>query len=329
MVQRRYSVTLEAADFAEPRTTFRPYWVGDEPGKVAVLARNNDTGQQVWSATFGYPGDFWYREFHKKDGVSGLQYWRIGGAGLDLGFKPLYEPHRANERVQEHAAHYAGLVERLLREYFANSGEYGVISAAYDTELFGHWWFEGIDWLKGVLKRLSASDIAELATSHRIIVDHPPDSVLALPESSWGAGGAHFTWLNVDTKWMWPKIHEAEMRMERLVASATEATGPESEFLKQAARELLLLQSSDWPFLVSTGQAKEYAAERFVEHLQRFNELADSIESHQVELPERQAFLQSLQERDNPFPDIDFREFRERQGSAARAVPSSSSRAHK
>ncbi len=71
-ITRRYSPELEAHEIDEPRTTFQPYWVGDEPGNVAVLARNNDTGQQVWSATFGYPGDYWYREFHKKDSSSGL-----------------------------------------------------------------------------------------------------------------------------------------------------------------------------------------------------------------------------------------------------------------
>lgn len=100
-VVRRYTVTLSAAEQSEPGTTYRPYWVGDAPGEVAVLGRNNRTGQQVWSGQFGYPGDFNYREFHRKDGVSGMQYWRIGGAGVDLGEKPPYEPARAAERVRE------------------------------------------------------------------------------------------------------------------------------------------------------------------------------------------------------------------------------------
>ncbi len=169
-VTRRYSPELEAHEINEPRTTFRPYWVGDEPGKVAVLARNNDTGQQVWSATFGYPGDYWYREFHKKDSTSGLQYWRVGGSGLDLGIQTaLRAATRVAKRVEEHADHYASLVRRLLTEYYDANGEYGVISAAYDTELFGHWWFEGVDWLKAVLKRLAAAPEVELMTANRIV----------------------------------------------------------------------------------------------------------------------------------------------------------------
>lgn len=319
-VPRRYAVSLSAEEQNEPGTTYQPYWVGDAPGEVAVLARNNRTGQQVWSGTFGYPGDFWYREFHRKDGVSGLQYWRIGGAGVDLGAKPPYEPERAAERVQEHAAHYANLVEELLRTYQADSGHVGVISSAYDTELFGHWWFEGVDWLKAVLRRLAASETVELSTASQMVDEDPPERILALPESSWGAGGGHFTWMNVDTQWMWPPIHAAERRMEALVARFPEVAGELAVVLAQAARELLLLQSSDWPFLVTTGQAKEYASERFTDHVERFNHLADLAERNEPLSPAEAEALTKLRERDNPFPNIDYREFAARQGHAE-AVP--------
>ncbi|CAN5648212.1 1,4-alpha-glucan branching protein [soil metagenome] len=312
-VQRRYSIDLEPAERSEPATTFKPYWVGDAAGKVAVLARNNDSGQQVWSATHGYPGDFWYREFHKKDGVSGLQYWRVGGAGLDLAYKPLYEPERAQERVEQHASHFATLIDQLLTGYADRTGDYGIISAAYDTELFGHWWFEGVDWLKAVLRHLASNERVALTTASGIIEQYPPENVLELPESSWGEGGGHFTWMNFDTKWMWPLVHGAELRMEGLVARADDAS---ERYLQQAARELLLLQSSDWPFLVTTGQAKEYASERFVEHLERFNRIAAAIESGLVDAPDSDAMLIGLEDRDNPFPAIDYRRFAERQGKA-------------
>ncbi len=315
-VPRRYALHVVPETNSEPGTTYQPYWVGDEPGKVAVIARNNETGQQVWSGTFGYPGDYWYREFHRKDGVSGMQYWRIGGANVDLGQKPPYEPARAAERVQSHADHFTGLVHNLLRGYHAETGRFGIISSAYDTELFGHWWFEGVHWLKEVLKRLAASDEVELTTATRIIEEHPPERVMALPESSWGAGGGHFTWLNVDTQWMWPPIHGAERRMEDLAARYPQAEGELLEVLNQAARELLLLESSDWPFLVTTGQAKEYACQRFTDHLERFNHLANLAEQGRELSEEDRKFLLGLKERDNPFPDIDYRVFAARQGHA-------------
>lgn len=319
-VIRRYAVTLSADEQSEPGTTYRPYWVGDAPGEVAVLGRNNRTGQQVWSGQFGYPGDFNYREFHRKDGVSGMQYWRIGGAGVDLGEKPPYEPTRAAERVREQATHYVSLVEELLQSYHDENGRQGVISSNYDTELFGHWWFEGVDWLKEVLRGLARSETVELSTASRIIAEQTPDRVMVLPESSWGAGGNHFTWLNVDTEWMWAPIHAAETRMELLVERFPDATGEQRSVLNQAARELLLLQSSDWPFLVTTGQAKEYASQRFMQHVERFTQLADLAERGGAFTDGERKMLNDMEERDNPFPIVDYRVFAERQGDASRGL---------
>ena len=98
----------------------------------------------------------------------------------------------------------------------------------------------------------------ELTTASDYLEQHPPRGLMALPEGSWGQGGTHFTWDNVDTQWMWPPIHDAERRMEQLTARYATASGPIEEIIRWRA-ELLLLQSSDWPFLVTTGQAKEYA----------------------------------------------------------------------
>ncbi|MGI8476978.1 MAG: glycoside hydrolase family 57 protein [Thermomicrobiales bacterium] len=315
-VPRRYAVKITADAQTEPGTTFQAYWVGDAPGQVAVLGRNNQTGQQVWSGTFGYPGDFAYREFHRKDGVSGLQYWRIGGKEIDLGQKPPYDPAQAQQQTKSHARHFVDLSESLLREYHERTGEFGVISSAYDTELFGHWWLEGVDWLKEVLRLFAQRPDIELATASGIVERHAPERVLALPESSWGAGGGHFTWMNVDTQWMWPQVHAAERRMEQLVADHPEAEGDSLALLNQAARELVLLQSSDWPFLVTTGQAKEYASQRFTEHIERFGHLVEVIDKDGPLDAEGRVFLSALAERDNPFPGIDYRVFKARQGSA-------------
>ncbi len=317
-VARRYTLELTPSEQAEPGTTYHAYWVGDAAGEVAVLGRNSRTGQQVWSGDFGYPGDLWYREFHRKDGVSGMQYWRIGGPGMDLGNKPIYDPNRAHERTAEHARHFANLVEELLQGYHESTGDYGIIASNYDTELFGHWWFEGVDWIKEVLRLLAASESVELTTASTFIEAHNPERVMALPESSWGSGGNHFTWMNAETEWMWPIIHAAERRMEALVDANPNASGTTADVLNQAARELLLLQSSDWPFLVTTGQAKEYASQRFTEHVDRFEALAEIAERGDGATIEESDMLAALADRDNPFPTIDYRSFKERQGSAAR-----------
>lgn len=312
-IPRRYVVPV--GTYAEPthKTTFQPYWV--QRPEVATLGRNNRTGLQVWSGEWGYPGDFRYREFHRKDGLSGLHYWKVSGARVDLGEKELYDPYWAFQCAAEHSAHFAGLVGELIWDYHQQGNRYGIVVAAYDSELFGHWWFEGVSWIKEVLRRLSQSEVVEVTTASDFIAEHPPEDVLALPESSWGQGGGHFTWSNVDTQWLWPIIHAAERRMETLVECHPKATGVKASLLNQAARELLLLESSDWPFLVTTGQASEYAIGRFQEHNDRFHRLADMVESGREDA-EAAALAQDLFERDKIFPEIDYRFFQEREGKA-------------
>jgi len=149
---------------------------------------------------------------------------------------------------------------------------------------------------------LAGSERVTLTTASDYLEQCPPQEVLALPESSWGMGGGHWTWDNPQTNWMWPPIHAAEARMTQLAQTAR--SDADVEFvLNQAARELLLLESSDWPFLVTTGQAREYAVQRFTAHVERFERLAASIEAGQ---PDR-TLAEELWELDKVFPDVDFR----------------------
>ncbi|MCB9453376.1 MAG: DUF1957 domain-containing protein [Anaerolineaceae bacterium] len=312
-IKRRYVIPASSTVPARSATTFQAYYVSDtvagpgadEHSGVAVIGRNNRTGQQVWSADWGYPGDFDYREFHRKAGTSGMQYWRVTGEDVELGQKDYYHPDWASYKVDQHAEHFAHLVGDLIRENYQKTGEYGLIASNYDTELFGHWWFEGITWIGKVLRLLAADPDVELTTATTFITQHPPKSVLHIPESSWGAAGGHFTWDNAETHWMWGPIHEAEARMETLATQFTSPSDDQRTVLSQMARELLLLESSDWPFLVTTGQARQYAIQRFSQHVERFDKLARSLESDQ---PNRE-LAEQYWELDKIFPDIDYRWF--------------------
>lgn len=319
-IKRRY-VIPPMPDPAPPErqaTTFLPYYVpntlsgtdSEQHSQVAVIGRNNRVGQQVWSAEWGYPADFDYREFHRKAGTSGLQYWRITGSKVDLGQKDFYHPDWASYKVDQHAEHFVHMIGDILRAYHHDTEQFGVVAAAYDTELFGHWWYEGVSWLGKVLRHLASDSNIAVMTASQFIDEHPPQQVLSLPESSWGAGGGHFVWDNNETHWMWPPLHEAERRMEQLVARYPTAGADETLALNQAARELLLAQSSDWPFLVTTHQAREYAIQRFSQHLERFNKLADGLEAGAPDV----ALTRELWELDRVFPDIDYRWFAEFEG---------------
>ena len=286
-------------------TTYHPYLVGDS--KVAAVGRDNQTSMQVWSSVIGYPGDPVYREFHQKDPESGLQYWRVTGADVPLGAKALYDPLAAAARVQAHAEHFVGVVEATAADFEAEYGQ-GLIAANYDTELFGHWWFEGPQWLEAVLRRMCLSTTVTLTAAGAWLAGHPPAERAAILEGSWGSGGTHHTWNNLQNAWIWPLVHGAERRMVELATRWPDAGGPRRDILNQAARELLLLQSSDWPFLMSTGQAESYASLRFTEHLAKFNRLAYLAEAP-VPAPEAAEVVAVTWEQDKVFADIDYRDW--------------------
>jgi 1,4-alpha-glucan branching enzyme len=300
-VTRRYLVPVSDSAPGIQATTYKPYFVSQPD--VAVIGRNNQIGLQVWSANQGYPGDHDYRDFHKKDGASGMQYWRVTGANVDLVEKDAYHPEWAQFKVEQHAEHFTRLVEGLLTDYHEKTNDFSIVSANYDTELFGHWWFEGVAWIASVLKKLALSEVVELTTASEFLDKHSPEIVLNLPEGSWGAGGAHFVWDNTDTRWMWPIIHQAEERMKQMVNEHVNADASIAMILNQAARELLLLQSSDWPFLVTTGQAKEYAIQRFEQHVERFNALYEMLRKPDPVI----TLAEDFWEKDKIFPEMDYR----------------------
>lgn len=285
------------------KPTLRPYFI--KGTNIAVFARNRETGLQVWSADIGYPGDFWYREFHKKAEKSGGQYWRVTSKEVDLGGKEAYVPEKALERVEEHARHFVSLVKSLLEEYEREYGEKGIVVAPYDTELFGHWWFEGVKWLGRVLELMEEENI-ETTTISRFLENYQGERYeIELPEGSWGMYGTHYTWWNPEVEWMWEHIHLAERRMVVLASKYMHEDKFGDRVLEQLGRELLLIESSDWPFLITTGQAKEYGKKRLLEHANYFHRLANALEEYfkSGEFKEM-GFLEEVEEIDNPFHPI-------------------------
>ncbi len=286
--------------------TYEAYWLKDYP--VAVMGRNNRASFQVWSAAHGYPGDGLYREFHRKDPNSGMHYWRLTSKEADLGDKMLYDPVQAFKQTEMQADHFTNLCYHLLKDHHEATGEEGLLLVSFDTELYGHWWFEGVAWLKGVLKRFHEMENVDVQTAGEFLEAHQPQRAIQLPESTWGQGGHYWVWNNHHTDWMWPVIHTAEARMRDLADKFRGGADPiTTRILNQALRELLLLSSSDWPFLVTTFQAKDYAIERFNGHVEGFNQLCDMLDSGKVDVET----LYRLEEKDNPFPHLDYRWYAE------------------
>ncbi len=260
------------------KTPYETYYVSsDTPMEpVAVFTRDPRTSIQLWSAEHGYPGDGWYLEFHKKHYPGGLRYWRITSAKSSLGDKWEYEPDQVEKRLDDNADHYKSLIKDLLRDHLNKRGSPGIVVAPYDTELFGHWFFEGPRFLYRVLKWIELDPEVELTTCGAYLDAFPPSTVVQIPEGSWGEGQGHWIWLNEWTTWTWEKIYECEERMVELATKYADSPDQNLQnILKQLGRELLLLESSDWQFLISTWSARDYAENRVAEHFSRFQRLAN------------------------------------------------------
>jgi 1,4-alpha-glucan branching enzyme len=276
-----------------PRSCYSAYRV--DPSGLSVLARDEVSGGQVWSRTLGYPGDGAYLEFHKKHFPGGMRYWRITSAESDLADKDPYDPNEVRARLESHARHFAQLIEGLLRVEGRR-----VVVALFDTELFGHWWFEGPEWLYLVLKKLSGSPVRAV-TSRECLERLGPGEMIRLPEGSWGEGGFHSVWLNRDTAWIWRKIYQAE---ERVLGLGREVWDRRARLGRQLMREKFLLESSDWPFLISTWAARDYAAQRAAEHFDRLANLCRWMEKPSPLGRAEEALLASWEVEDGLFPEV-------------------------
>ncbi len=267
-----------------------------EPSLVPFFVRDEVSGSQVWSRADGYPGDGNYLEFHKKHFPGGLRYWRITSSGSGLGDKLPYDQAAAEERVEAHAIHFVSVLEKAL----AGRDRAGVVVSLYDAELFGHWWYEGPEWIYQVSKKLAASEVRAV-TGSQCLRELPPADVVSLPEGSWGQGGGHWVWLNGDTSWMWERIYA----VEKAAALIEAAPGvPDRRLLRQFFREKLLLESSDWPFLVTTGTARDYAELRAAGHFERASKLAEWLTVNRPLSADEKARLETWEKEDNVFSEV-------------------------
>jgi 1,4-alpha-glucan branching enzyme len=293
------------------------------PEGVAVFARDTETSEQVWSSEMGYPGDPLYREFYRdlgydiwdydyikpylhEDGVRrnvGFKYHRITGK-VPLHEKEPYVPEWATERAAMHSGHFMHNRQTQSRHLHSTLGRAPIIIAPYDAELFGHWWFEGPQFLFYLFKQIHY-DQDELQTISPIdyLQLYPENQKQTPSASSWGAEGYNRVWINGQTDWMYMHQHAAERRMVELAEQFPNAEGLMRRALNQAARELLLAQSSDWAFIITTGTMVQYAVKRFKDHIHRFTRIYEMIKESRID----EVWLVDVESKDSIFQEIDYR----------------------
>jgi 1,4-alpha-glucan branching enzyme len=298
--------TVHAATRAGPsgeqlRSPYRAYRVAH--GDVAAYVRDPRASMQVWSRFEGYPGDESYLEFHKMRWPGGLKLWRVTGPGVDLGAKQPYDPDAAARKARDHAGHFAHLLAGIAAGQTQNREAVAV--APFDTELFGHWWFEGPEFLGQVYRSLSGKkEAVQPATGSRHLQAHPARAAIRLPWGSWGANGDSSMWLSEQTAWTWERLWPLEQAFWDVAPGAL-ASPAARPVLEQAARELLLAQSSDWQFIISTGAAADYAEMRFRLHSDDANGLIAALRpGREAGLEAAQRLAEELYQRDRLFPNV-------------------------
>ncbi len=320
---RWFVIDAHGLELARPRPVHGVHAPVYTEHGVAAFARDLEPARQVWSSEGGYPGDPLYREFYRDVGwdlpldyigpyidpdgtrmFTGLKYYRITSRQGD--HREPYHPGWARQRAHDHAGHFFDARVADAKRLSAEQGRAVAITCPYDAELFGHWWFEGPDFLESLCRKI-AYDTDALATMSPmdVLSEQPRQEVVALEPCTWGAGGYFDVWLGPSNDWCMPHLIGVGERFADQLERGLGETGLVRRVLLQACREMMLAQSSDWPFLMSTGTAVDYARKRFIEHVQRFNTLDRMLRDGAVD----EEFLALCEERDGLFPHLELEDF--------------------
>ncbi len=302
---------------AQPRPRYGVFAPVFTPNGIAAFGRDMESSRQVWSRTEGYPGDARYRDFYRdigfdldldyvkphlpspgNRGFTGIKYYRITGGDAP---KQPYDPAAAAEAIAAHAEHFLKSRVEQIQELNAILDRPPLIVSPYDAELFGHWWYEGPEFLdQFVRKALAEQRTFELITPEQYLRRHPTNQIATPAASSWGEEGYYRVWLNEKNEWIYRHLHIAQERMSELVKKFPQPDALQNRALKQAGRELLLAQASDWPFILRTNTSPDYARKRIKAHLLRFNGLYHQLTTGKVD----GNWLTELETRDNLFADL-------------------------
>ena len=318
---RFFFIDTHGVYFGTPRPRFGVYAPVFTEAGVAAFGRDPESSRSVWSAEVGYPGDSLYREFYRDlgydgdydyvksflhpDGVRrnlGLKYHAVTGK-VQLHEKAPYLPTPAFARAMQHGADFVTKRVEQARHLAQVIGRAPLIVSPYDAELFGHWWFEGTQFIESIYRAAQNGGHQILPVSgSEYLGEFPIHQVISPSASSWGDAGYNGVWLNPSNDWIYRHLHAAEERMVALAQRFPNADGYLLRALNQMARELLLAQSSDWAFIMTTATTVPYAVRRTRDHINRFMGLHEQIISNRIQ----EDSVRDIEWRDSAFQEIDY-----------------------
>ncbi|MCM3712888.1 DUF1957 domain-containing protein [Alkalihalobacillus oceani] len=281
------------------------------PHGLVLFPRHTRLSGKVWSSTLGYPGDADYREFYRdiayeRDESYILPYIHPEGIRIDTGIKhrritgqqeekATYVREWAEGKVHRHAADFVEAIQAEVAQHGGQSDPPYMMVTPFDAELFGHWWFEGPEWLGAVLRAEQAG--YRLLTAETYVHRHYRDlETVHVSFSTWGREGYGSVWLNEKNEMLYRAHHRMERDLASVSALYRKQGALEERARKQLVREWMLAVSSDWAFILDGETASQYAEERFLTHLRRFDEIKERLQQQTVE----ETWLTKIEE-DFPF----------------------------
>lgn len=314
---------LTGAPQAIEEFPFAPTKTSDD---LMVFGRDSASSSEVWSADEGYPGDERYRDFMRDIGLespaeylkeylgdtdqrqfTGIKYYRSaqGENGSEV-----YDPELASKAIEEHAVHFVSSRGAQLASLEAQGVENPIVVCAFDADLFGHWWYEGTEFLERVFRKTAERGDFEFTTPAGYLAANGEREWASVSpvSSSWGEGGYFETWTSEENNWVY---HEIQKRSEQLARFVHLYEVNKKEFDEEAityrqrciqlmTREILLSQSSDWGFLMKNEPSREYAESRTRGHLANFDQIWAIATRSDVD----STVLDEIEGKNPVFPDL-------------------------
>lgn len=272
---------------------------------VVAVARDLPATNLIWSSRDGYPAGAAYRDFHVRERFTGARLWAVTGADVPPAGKAPYDPATAAAQVRADVVHFVDAVVARLRAVHAELDSPGLVVAAYDTELFGHWWHEGPAFLGQAVRALRAAGVTVTTVEKALASGHVAGD-LDLGSGSWGSGKDFSVWDGPKVAPIAHENHWVQRRWLDLMASQTpERLRLRRPDLDQLLRTMLNALSSDWAFMVTREQAVDYAWRRAEAHRVAFHRLAQLIDDGDTEGALAEAARQAAT--DDTFPWLDAR----------------------
>jgi 1,4-alpha-glucan branching enzyme len=276
-----------------------PFIPGASSDDLILFGRDQASSSEIWNADEGFPGDDRYRDFMRDIGLeapieylrdylgdteqrqfTGLKFYRSSRNEND---SELYDPELASRAVEEHSSRFISSRGAQLAGLEGEGVENPVVVCAFDADLFGHWWYEGTEFLEKLFRKAAKrSDFSFTTPGAYLAANKESEFPGASPvSSSWGEGGYFETWTSSENNWVYLEMQKRAEQLARFVKVfetnridlPPETVAYRERCIQLMTKELLLAQSSDWGFLMQNEPSREYAEKRTSDHFEHFDQI--------------------------------------------------------